>query len=213
MGGLGLIAALGLFVLIFLAGILYQERGAASDLRRYPPPGRMIDIGGVRLHADLMPGPAVAAPPVIFEAGIAATSLSWRLVQTEVAKFAPAMSYDRGGLGWSDATPKPREVRQLTGELRALLERAAIGAPRVLVAHSFGGLIALDYAARFPEEVAGLVLVDPVGVAEWAHPSSAHRAMLRRGIFLAQCGEALARIGVARFALNRRRPARGARPN
>ena len=163
----------------------------------------MIDIGGVRLHADVMEPPNASAPPVIFEAGIAATSLSWRLAQKEIAKFAPTLSYDRAGLGWSESAAKPRDVHTLVEELRSLLKAAGLDAPRVIVAHSFGGLIALDYAARYPAEVAGLVLIDPVGVAEWANPSRSHSATLRRGIFLARCGEALARVGVVRFTLNR----------
>lgn len=201
MGGLGLIPIAAIAFLL-LAAFVYQQRGKARDARRFPPPGRLIDIGGLRLHANLTSSSA-ATPPVIFEAGIAATSLSWSLVQPEIAKFACTLTYDRAGLGWSDPSSHPRDVPQLANELRTLLQGLNVAAPRVIVAHSFGGLIALDYAARFPDEVAGLVLIDPVGVAEWAHPSPAHRAMLRRGIFLSRCGYALATIGVVRFTLNR----------
>ncbi len=202
MGGFGLIAFAAFLALIFAAGLIYQHHGKSRDARRFPAPGEMIDVGGIRLHAHLS-GTDNSAPPVILEAGIAATSLSWGLVENQIAKFAPVLSYDRAGLGWSDPSPKPRAVPQLVDELRALLATLRIPAPRILAAHSFGGLIALDYAARFPEEIAGLVLIDPVSVTEWADPSPSHRTMLRRGIFLARCGEALARIGVVRFTLNR----------
>jgi pimeloyl-ACP methyl ester carboxylesterase len=143
------------------------------------------------------------SPPVVFEAGIAATSLSWRLVQSEIARTAQTVSYDRAGLGWSDANATPRNLTQLVDELRALLDGRGIARPRVLVAHSFGGLIGVAYALRFPEEVAGMVLVDPIGAEEWTNPTARARAMLRRGIFLARCGEGLARVGLVRFALNR----------
>jgi pimeloyl-ACP methyl ester carboxylesterase len=199
-GGFGLIA-LAVIALIFGAGLVYQKLGKSRDARTFPPPGRMIDIGGLRLHAKL--SETASTPPVILEAGIAATSLSWGLVEKQISQFATVLSYDRAGLGWSEPSSKPRTVPQLVDELRALLSKMNVAGPRVIAAHSFGGLIALDYAARFPDEVAGLVLIDPPGIAEWADPSLAHRTMLRRGVFLSRFGEVLARMGVVRFALNR----------
>ena len=190
--------ALGAIAALLLAGVLYQFAGRRLDATRLPPAGRMFDIGGARLHIDIA---GVPGTPVVFEAGIAASSLSWRLVQPQVARFTQAVSYDRAGLGWSDPIPRPRDVATLRDELRALLIQAAVPAPRVIVAHSFGGMIALAYASEFPGEVAGLVLVDPVGIAEWRAPSQLHRRMLQRGILLSAFGEFLARIGVVRGAL------------
>ncbi len=99
---------------MLVAGVLYQRRGATMDAQKCPPPGRLIGVGDTMLHADV----AGAGPPVIFEAGIAATSLSWRLIQPEIATFAQTVSYDRAGLGWSDSSRKPREIWQLVEELR-----------------------------------------------------------------------------------------------
>ncbi len=223
---------------ILVVGFIYQWVGHARDVRLFPPPGCLIDIGGTRLHADVAgdtaDGTDGAAPPVVFEAGIAASSLSWRLIQPEIAKFTQTVSYDRAGLGWSEAPNKKRseapnknwseapskkwsdalnnatsaasvgsrDIWRLVDELRALLDRLEIAKPRVLVAHSFGGLIATAYAARYPDELAGLVLVDPVGVEEWADPTPHSRFILRRAILLSRCGQGLAKIGVVRFALN-----------
>ena len=199
-----LLAVLALAVLIPLAGVLYQRSGAIGDARRFPAPGRRVDIGALRLHIDAS---GTGSPPVVFEAGIAATSLSWRLVQPEIARLTQTASYDRAGLGWSDAALTPRSLPPIVEELRALLERAGLGiattGPRILVAHSYGALIARSYAARYPAEIAGMVLVDPVAAGEWAKPSALHRKMLRRGILLARRGAWLARLGVVRFALNR----------
>jgi pimeloyl-ACP methyl ester carboxylesterase len=186
----------------FVVGLAYQRIGIAKDARRFPPPGRLVDIGGIRLHADVIGKLGDSFPPVVFEAGIAATSLSWRLVQNEIAKSTQTISYDRAGLGWSDASLRPRGTWQLVEELRSILDRCSVPTPRVLVAHSFGGLIAAAYALRYPQELKGMVLVDPIGSGEWADAAPLARSMLQRGIFLARCGESLAKLGVVRFALN-----------
>jgi len=190
---------LAAMVTMVIAGMLYQQIGRANDARRFPPPGRRFKVGTVRLHADQM---GEGSPTVVFEAGIAATSLSWRLVQPEIAKITRTLSYDRAGLGWSDTASKSRDVHRVVEELHALLKAAGVSGPRILVAHSYGALVALGYAARYPREVAALVLVDPVAPSEWAHASEGHQKMLRQGIFFARFGGVLAMLGVVRFALS-----------
>lgn len=185
--------------ILLVAGIFYQQVGLLIDAYRSPPPGRRLLAGRVRLHADQM---GEGSPAVIFEAGIAATSLSWRLVQPEIAKTTRTISYDRAGLGWSNTTWKSRDIWTVVEELHEMLQTANVDGPRILVAHSYGALVALGYASRHPTEVAGIVLVDPVAPSEWAQPSAAHLKMLRRGIFLARFGGVLAMIGVVRVALH-----------
>ena len=197
MGGLGLIFLIAI-ALVIAAGALYQWIATARDARRFPAPGRMIEIGDRQIHANIK---GAGSPPVVFEAGIAATSLSWSLVQDQIAKTKQTVSYDRAGLGWSDPA-NSCSLAALLSDLRAVLDRAQIPSPRILVGHSFGGLIALAYAARHPQEVAGLVLVDPAGASEWASPTAAQEATRSRGIFLSRVGGLLARLGVVRFALN-----------
>jgi pimeloyl-ACP methyl ester carboxylesterase len=197
MGGLGLIF-LVVLALVIAAGAMYQRIGAARDTRRFPAPGSMIDLGHHRLHAEIKGSGSTA---VVFEAGVAATSLSWSLVQDEIAKSGQTIAYDRAGLGWSDSA-ESCNLEAILADLRALLDRAQIASPRIVVGHSFGGLIALAYAARYPQEVAGLVLVDPAGASEWAHPTQALQATRAHGIFLSRVGELLAYLGVVRFALN-----------
>lgn len=190
---------LAAIAMVIVAGLLYQQIGMLVDAYRCPPPGRRLKAGNLRLHADSM---GEGSPAVIFEAGIAATSLSWRLVQPEIARLTRTVSYDRAGLGWSDTRWGSRNVWRVVEELHALLDRAGVRGPRVLVAHSYGGLIALGYASRYPNDVAGVVLVDPVAPSEWAPPSESNRRMLRYGIFFARFGGLLAMLGVVRLALN-----------
>src|SRR5579859_6658823 len=120
-------------------------------MSRYPPPGRMLDVGGRRLHVYET---GQGSPTVLLEAGIAATSLSWRPVQDAIARFARVASYDRAGLGWSDAA-STLTLNQQVDDLHALL--AELPPPYILVGHSFGGLIIRAYASRYPSETAGLV--------------------------------------------------------
>jgi pimeloyl-ACP methyl ester carboxylesterase len=195
-----ILAALGAILCI---GVAYQLAGLLLDRRHFPAPGKLIDVDGQRFHAHIM-GPPLsekASTPVVFEAGIGATSLSWRLVQSEIAKTRQTISYDRAGLGWSDSRNTPRDLDQLVEELRTLLNRTGAATPRILVAHSFGGLVAVHYASRYPQELAGIVLVDPVSPSEWAQPSARSVAMLRRGAALARFGQLLAYLGLVRFAL------------
>jgi pimeloyl-ACP methyl ester carboxylesterase len=141
-----------------LLSAAYQEAAAARDRRRFPAPGRLVDVGGLRLHL-LEAGkgtPAVVVIPAISEGG-----LTWVRVQRELADEMRVVLYDRAGTGWSDPPPRGRRTfDDPAAELHALLESAGIAPPVVLVAHSLGGIIARRFAARYPGAVAGMVLVD-----------------------------------------------------
>ena len=184
---------------VIAAGLLYQSMGRYRDKRRHPPPGRLIDVGTHRLHLYEQ---GSGSPAVILEAGIAGTSLGWALVQPEIAKFARVCSYDRAGLGWSDATAAAPSVSDAISDLRTLLSRANVQPPYVLVGHSFGGLLVRAYAQRRPEEVAGLVLVDPVSIAYWSNCSAREKERLAVGARFSRRGALLARFGVVRLALS-----------
>ncbi|MFZ0061184.1 MAG: alpha/beta hydrolase [Pyrinomonadaceae bacterium] len=123
----------------------------------YPPSGKLVDIGGYRLHLNCT---GKSGPTVVLIAGAGDFSFDWGLVQPGVSRFTRACSYDRAGLAWSDPGPTPRTMRQDAHELQLLLRAARIKAPYVLVGHSIGGLIARVYAEQYPGEVAGMLLVD-----------------------------------------------------
>ena len=156
-----LIGLAGLIPALAFIGAVYQFIADKVSEKKYPPPGRLVDVGGYRLHIHCLGTEgAKAGPVVVMDAGIGECSLGWSLVQPQIARFARVCSYDRAGLGWSDAAPTARTSQQIVNDLHALLERAGIAPPYVLVGHSFGGLNVRLYASQFPEEVVGLVLVD-----------------------------------------------------
>ena len=135
------------------------------------------------------------------ESGLAASSLSWALVQPKLAEFARACCYDRAGLGWSSAPPKPNTLHQTVAGLHAVLSAAGLPPPYTLVGHSFGGLLVRAYAHLYPEQVSGLVLVEPVSIAYWSVCSPVERKRLALGAQLSRRGSWLARFGVVRAAL------------
>ena len=122
-----------------------------------PAPGRLIDVGGWRLHLNCTGETRPAQPTVVLEAGAGGFSVDWSLVQPEVSRFARVCSYDRAGAGWSDLGPRPRTLRQIVWELHELLRRAGERPPYMLVGHSYGGTIARQYAFTHRDEVAGIV--------------------------------------------------------
>lgn len=132
--------------------------GQRSDKKQaYPPIGKLVDVGGHRLHLNCT---GKSGPTVVLIAGSGDFSFDWELVQPNLANFTRVCSYDRAGFAWSDPGPIPRTMRQEAYELHTLLKNARIKAPYVLVGHSLGGLIARVYQEQYPDETAGLVLVD-----------------------------------------------------
>lgn len=136
-----------------------EAQGAATP-PPLPPPGKLVDLGGWRLHINCAGEARAAQPTVILEAGAGGFSVEWSLVQPRVAGFARVCSYDRAGDGWSDLGPHPRTMRQTVFELHTLLEKAGVRPLYVLVGSSYGGVLARLYAATYPADVAGMLLVD-----------------------------------------------------
>ena len=133
----------------------------------YPAPGRLVDVGGWKLHLNCTGETHASQPTVILEAGLGDFSVEWSLVQPGVARFARVCSYDRAGDGWSDIGPHPRTFRQIVYELHTLLERAEERGPFVLVGHSYGGWLVRQYQSTYPSEVAGVVLVEAGAEDPW----------------------------------------------
>src|SRR5215204_6411994 len=154
----GLVWLVGGLLTLAVIGAIYQVVATQIDQRTYPPPGEMVDVGTHSLHINCL---GESGPTVILEAANFGMSAHWVRVQQQLAKTTRVCAYDRAGLGWSEAGPEPRDARQISSELHTLLNGAAdTEGPYVLVGHSYGGLYARMYAARYPNQVAGVVLVD-----------------------------------------------------
>jgi pimeloyl-ACP methyl ester carboxylesterase len=138
---------------------------------------------------------------VLFEAGIAATNLNWFHIQETVSRFTGTASYDRSGLGWSSPCRTARTPGNIAVELHAMLQHAGIKPPYILVGHSFGGLVMRRYALLYPEDVASVLLVDPMRCEEWPPMDPTKQPQLDRGRKLSRYAVPIARFGLARLAV------------
>ena len=146
-----------LAVLVLLAtGGAYEVIGRAAE-PHVPMRGELVDIGPYRLHLECT---GTGAPTVILEPGGGASAATLGWIAPEVARHTRVCVYDRAGKGWSDAAQTAPDGAQIATDLHSLLERAQVPGPYVLAGHSFGGLYVLRFAAQYPGEVAGMVLID-----------------------------------------------------
>ena len=159
-----LVAALGLIVI----GAVYESVAEASDVRAYPPPGQMVDVGGYRLHINCT---GTGSPTVVIDAGLGDWSTIWGPVQTGVAKATRVCIYDRAGMGWSEPGPMPRDAQHLANELHTLLHNANIPGPYVMVGHSMGGLPIRVFVHNYSSEVAGVVLIESMSPKQFTQSS------------------------------------------
>jgi pimeloyl-ACP methyl ester carboxylesterase len=152
-----LLGAGSVILVAVVAGATYERIAASRSMAATPPPGRMVDIGGHRLHIWCT---GAGSPEVVLESGLGGSTVDWGFVQPEVARFTRVCSYDRAGLGYSDPGPRPRTARRIARELHALLDRSGVAEPLVLVGASSGGLSMRIFATEHQERLRGLVLVD-----------------------------------------------------
>jgi pimeloyl-ACP methyl ester carboxylesterase len=180
------VAVAAFVAFMVLMGVVFEQAGRYRAVREFPPPGKMVDVGGGRrLQLDCR---GSGSPTVVFEAGLSLDgSLGWAPVQPQVAAHTRACAYSRAGVMWSDPSTAPYSAKQVAQDLHAALAAAGEHGPFVLVGQSMGGLYAINFTKQFGAEVAGLVLVDP------SHPDQAARV----AAFMTETRSLASRIGVA----------------
>ncbi len=189
-------------VFLLLAGATYQGTATALERRRFPHPGKLVEIGDRQLHIYCT---GRGSPTVILEAPAAGMSAAWGWVQPAVSRQTRTCSYDRAGLGWSEAGDTPYDPSAVPDQLHALLERSGEPMPYVMVGEGLGAAFATMYASRFGADVAALVLIDPPSATpETTPPDTAAR--------LADSAPWLARAGVLRATRLLSNSARGLPP-
>lgn len=150
-------SALGLLGILAATGAAYEQVAAAGDATAYPAPGRLVDVGGYRLHLDCR---GEGSPTIVMDAGLGKSSLDWTLIQPQLAHTTKVCTYDRAGMGWSDPGPAPRTPSRIASELHVLLHNAGVAGPYLLVGHSLAGKNMRLFANDYPAEIAGMVLID-----------------------------------------------------
>src|SRR5512133_3910345 len=177
----------------------YQTLGEAADAKAYPMPGQLIDVGGHSLHLRCT---GSGTPTVVLEPGAGEMSSNLGWIAPAVARDTRVCVYDRAGRGWSEPADSARDGAQIATDLHTLLQRGHVPGPYVLAGHSFGGLYVLTFAARYPNEAAGMVPVDSTAPASAANPGTpspdhggSHDGMRRVSALVS----AAARLGLGRL--------------
>ena len=153
---------IALSVVVLLAGAVAGSTSFNAIARLWfrahnPPPGETYTVDGRKMHTDCT---GSGSPTIILDAGLGNDAAIWAKVQPGLAKSTRVCSYDRAGYGLSEARPGPRDADHIAAELHGLLVEAKVTGPVVLMGHSIAGMYIRDYATRYSENVAGLVLVD-----------------------------------------------------
>lgn len=152
-----LIGAVVLLMVLIASGAAYQWGAARADRQHFPPPGRLVDVDGLKMHIDCH---GEGEPVVILEAGLGAGATEWGSVPGAVSGSTEVCAYDRPGLGWSEPIDRTADAAEVADRLQRLLQAAGVGGPYLLVGWSAGGVYVREYYRRHPEGVVGMVLVD-----------------------------------------------------
>jgi pimeloyl-ACP methyl ester carboxylesterase len=186
-----------LLVLLTLAagGGTYENFAERRDARAFPLPGRMVAANGHRLHLNCQ---GSGSPTVVLVYGFGEISSVWSWITPEISQETRVCSYDSAGRAWSESSDTPQNGIARAADLHTLLEQAGEAGPYVLVGHSFGGLYAMIFAARYPDDVAGMVLLDASHPEMFSLPSYPTVYEVYRRV--SALFPSIARLGVARFA-------------
>ena len=197
---------LTLIVVALFWGFAYEQVGRARDARQLPPRvGQAVDIGGRTLNLYCS---GQGTPTVILEPGGNSPGYEQLSLQSKMAVFTRTCWYDRAGVGWSDPPSSPRTSASIVSDLHEALRRAGVLPPYVMAGGSVGGEYVRIYAARYPTDVAGLVLVDSATPDQrdpdfMVAPINRLSGSTRHLICMAL--PAMTRLGIIRFVASRER--------
>ena len=150
-------------IITLMVILLVKSTACAQPL--FNPPGQIYPIFDTALHLVCM---GKGQPTIVLESGLGGNYLDWTLAQPLIAEHHHVCAYDRAGAGFSQSTTRSRTAANITDDLHKLVVEAGLQRPFILVGHSFGGMMALHYALRFPSDVAGLLLLDPMHPDQFA---------------------------------------------
>jgi pimeloyl-ACP methyl ester carboxylesterase len=197
----------GIIVLVVILGAGYEAAGRRRAARDFPPPGKLVDIGGRRMQIDCR---GSGSPIVVLESGLDIYgSLSWATVHDSLARTTRVCAYSRAGVMWSDPRDGSHAARAVAEDLHATLAAAGEKPPFVLVGHSIGGPYVMTYTKLYGPEVAGLVFVDA------SHPDQVRRLSVVPSSTMAESvrplkmADALTWTGMPRFVAGRAEAAPG----
>ncbi|WP_411333148.1 alpha/beta fold hydrolase [Metabacillus indicus] len=152
-------AAAGIILLSCIMGSIYEWYGYSQAKNNYPSNGQMIKIGDRSIHTVIR-GEKTDLPAIVIESGAGQWSYDWKNIQVELSKYTQVLTYDRAGYGYSDSPEDGFSVDSTIQDLYTVLEKTEIKGPILLIGHSAGGIYTRHFAERYPEKVAGMVLVD-----------------------------------------------------
>src|SRR3954453_6167571 len=183
-------------------GGMVETVALEHDSRTLAMPGQLYDVGGHRLHMSCT---GTGSPTVVLSSGTGEFSQSWARITPAIAATTRVCAYDRAGQGWSDDVAQPQDGRAMAADLHALLTAAGEHGPYVLVGRSLGGVYAMTFAAEFPDDVAGMVLLDSSTPEHFTalpdYPSDYKMIQRTYGIL-----PSVARLGIGRLFAPRARP-------
>ena len=153
-------------LLLSAVGGAYETYRETADRRTTRCPAGLVDVGGHKLHINCT---GTGSPTVVLEPGLGEPSTAMAWIAPDVAATTRVCVYDRAGRGWSESAGAPQDGVQVATDLHTLLDRAGEQGPYVLAGHSAGGLYVLNFAQLYPDQVAGVVLLDSMS------PAAVHR--------------------------------------
>ena len=190
------LAIISIIAITAVTGATFESVTRRNMLRRYPAPGRMVDVGGRRIQIDCR---GAGSPTVVLESGLGNLgSLSWVAAHDSIARTSRVCAYSRAGIMWSDPSNAPFDPLLAAHDLHAALAGAGEHAPWVLVGHSIGGPYITVFTAEYPAEVAGLVYVDPTHPDQFAQYNAIVGRRMQPDVSIVAVGNAVAWSGLLR---------------